>query len=225
MRLDDPQWDSDGRSLLWLEGRSDRSVLVGKPDGEAARDLTEELNPGGGGGYGGGDYTVAQGTVIFANRRDGRLYRRSLGYSAPYAITPPFGASAAPLLSPDGRWVIYVHSCERKDAIGLVDAQGVDRLQRTFGRRDVAPTSVLFGYAAEPESLESATAKAAWLDEAGQKRFRLASFEAILRRLSLAQGRVLLTTTPYDLGWLKQRLYSVPFKPELAALGNVVRSD
>jgi hypothetical protein len=81
--------------------------------------------------------------------------------------------------------------------------------KRTFGAAydPYQQTSVIFGYAAEPESLESATAKAAWLDEAGQRRFKLASFEAILRRLSLAQGRILATTTPYDLGWIKQRLY------------------
>jgi hypothetical protein len=66
---------------------------------------------------------------------------------------------------------------------------------------------VWFGYADDPESLESSTAKAAWLDEAGQKRFRVGSWEAILRRLSIAQGRALLTTTPYDLGWLKQQIW------------------
>jgi dipeptidyl aminopeptidase/acylaminoacyl peptidase len=74
-------------------------------------------------GYGGGDYTVAQGTVVFASR-DGRLYRRSLGASAPKAITPGFGQVAAPVISPDGRWVLYVHSNERKDVLGLVDATG-----------------------------------------------------------------------------------------------------
>lgn len=68
-------------------------------------------------------------------------------------------------------------------------------------------TNVFFGYAAEPESLESATAKAAWLDEAGQKRFKVESWEAILRRLSIHRGRPLITTTPYNLGWLKQRIW------------------
>lgn len=81
--------------------------------------------------------------------------------------------------------------------------------RRTFGDRyePGSETKVLFGYAADPESLESATAKAAWLDEAGQTKFKLGSWEAILRRLSLAQGRVLISTTPYDLGWLKQKLW------------------
>lgn len=77
----------------------------------------------------------------------------------------------------------------------------------TFGAKQENPTHVYFGYAADPESLESATVKAAWLDEAGQKKFKLGSWEAVLRRLSLAIGRVLLTTTPYDLGWLKQKLW------------------
>lgn len=77
---------------------------------------------------------------------------------------------------------------------------------RCFGEDTGIDTNVWFGHAQDPESLESATAKAAWLDEAGQKKFKLGSFEAILRRLSIAQGRVLITTTPYNLGWLKQVL-------------------
>ncbi len=58
-----------------------------------------------------------------------------------------------------------------------------------------------------PEGLESATAKAAWLDECGQDSFRLESWEAVQRRLALHEGRVLGTTTPYNLGWLKREVY------------------
>ena len=82
---------------------------------------------------------------------------------------------------------------------------------KLFGAEQDVPTQIFFGYAEDPESLESATAKGAWLDEAGQKKFKLGSWEAILRRLSLHEGRCLLTTTPYDLGWLKQKLYD-PWK-------------
>ncbi len=69
------------------------------------------------------------------------------------------------------------------------------------------PTRIIFGSATHPESLESATAKAAVLDEAGQDQFRLESWEAVLRRLSLNQGRALLGTTLYNLGWLKQQVF------------------
>lgn len=78
---------------------------------------------------------------------------------------------------------------------------------RTFGKRQDRPTTIMFGHAQDPDSLEAMTAKAAWLDEAGQKKFKLGSWEAILRRLSIYLGRVLLTTTPYNLGWLKQKLW------------------
>ena len=82
--------------------------------------------------------------------------------------------------------------------------QGGER--RAFGATQEEPTQIFFGHATDPESLESATAKGAWLDEAGQKKFRLGSWEAVQRRLSIHEGRALLTTTPYDLGWLKQLL-------------------
>lgn len=55
-------------------------------------------------------------------------------------------------------------------------------------------------------ALESATAKAAWLDEAGQDDFKLDAKEAIERRLTLYMGRMLITTTPYNLGWIKQQI-------------------
>jgi hypothetical protein len=77
-------------------------------------------------------------------------------------------------------------------------------------------TIIMFGHASDSESLESATAKAVWLDEAGQNKFRLGSWEAIQRRLSIHQGRALITTTPYNLGWLKQKLWD----PWEAAGGN-----
>jgi hypothetical protein len=68
-------------------------------------------------------------------------------------------------------------------------------------------TRLILRSANVPEGLESATAKAAWLDECGQDTFQLASWEAVQRRLALNQGRVLGTTTPYNLGWLKTEVY------------------
>jgi hypothetical protein len=76
--------------------------------------------------------------------------------------------------------------------------------ERLFGARQPAPTTIFFGYGAKPESLESATIKACWIDEGGQPEFKRESWDAILRRLSIEQGPVLLTTTPYTLGWLSE---------------------
>lgn len=55
--------------------------------------------------------------------------------------------------------------------------------------------------------LESLTALAGWADEAGQDSFDLETWHAMRGRLSLALGRLLFTTTLYNLGWLKSELY------------------
>jgi hypothetical protein len=83
--------------------------------------------------------------------------------------------------------------------------------RKLFGCVPDTPTIVRFGHAGDSESLEAATYKAAWLDEAGQKGFKEDSWDAVLRRLAVHQGRCLLTTTPYRLGWLKTKLFD-PWK-------------
>lgn len=65
---------------------------------------------------------------------------------------------------------------------------------------------IILRSASSGSGLESNTAKAAWEDEAGQDEFTVESDEAIDRRLTLNQGRKLLTTTLYNLGWVKQQI-------------------
>lgn len=81
-----------------------------------------------------------------------------------------------------------------------------DGARRMFGRRHdpQTPTRILFGYATDPESLESATAKAAVLDEAGQKKFKVGAWQAIQRRLALHRGRALLASSLYSWNWLQE---------------------
>ncbi len=121
--LSDPQWDTDGQTLVWREERSGRGVLMAQPRGEAPYELSGEQSVRGGVGYGGGDFTVRDGLVVFS-ARDGRLYRRSLEAGFPQPITPAFGSVAAPQLSPGNRWVAFVHTYEGSDVLALVDAMG-----------------------------------------------------------------------------------------------------
>lgn len=121
--LYDVQWNGDGTCLVWLEQRSDTGVLVCRRDGNAPYDLTDGHPVRGGVGYGGGDFTVANDFVVFAEK-DGRLYRQSLSPGPVSSITPAFGASASPVVSRDGKWVLYVHTCESIDVIALVDTEG-----------------------------------------------------------------------------------------------------
>ena len=122
IRLGDVQWDSDGQTLVWLEGRSAQGVLVAQRRGLAPNDLTTDLSVRARVGYGGGDFTVGHGHVVFV--ADSRLWRQPLAGGSAIAITPAFGECAAPAVSPDGRWVVFVHSHEGADCVAVVDVQG-----------------------------------------------------------------------------------------------------
>lgn len=124
LTLADAVWDSSG-ALVWLERRPERGALVVLPaDGQAQRDLNSEYSVRARVGYGGGDFTVGQGQVIFAEAGSGRLYRQRLESGGPQAITPAFGQAASPCLSPDGRWVLFVHTYEKRDVLAVAGARG-----------------------------------------------------------------------------------------------------
>jgi dipeptidyl aminopeptidase/acylaminoacyl peptidase len=122
IRLNDVQWHGD--TLLWVESRGSLGVLVAQTGVDAPRDLTgENMLVKGRVGYGGGEFTSANGHVYFAGN-GGRIYRQSIEEGLPRPITPAFGDVASPRVSPDGRQVVYVHSDEGTDGLALVDSDG-----------------------------------------------------------------------------------------------------
>lgn len=134
-RLYDLAWDTESATLVWLEGRSDRGVLVARDMADMAdRDLTPTLSVRARVGYGGGDFTVHGGLVYFA--ADGRLYRQPLTEGGAEAITPAFGQAASPAVSPDGRCVLFVHSYERVDTLAVVDSAGAQWPRRLVSGED-----------------------------------------------------------------------------------------
>ena len=134
VRLSDVAWDTDGETLVWLEGRSGQGVLVAKRRGEAPRDLTAERSVRARVGYGGGDFTVFDGTVYFAS--EGRLYCQPLREGVARPITPPYGEAASPRVSPNGKWLLFVHSDGVEDVLAIVDTEGRFWPQRLASGRD-----------------------------------------------------------------------------------------
>ncbi|MCC7366018.1 MAG: S9 family peptidase [Dehalococcoidia bacterium] len=139
IRLSDPAWDTDGRTIGWVEGRSDRGVLVVQDhaEGGAPRDLTPpELSVRAFVGYGGGDMTLSHGAAYFVGQADQRIYRQELAGGPARPITPAFGAASTPTVSPDGRWLVYVSTYEDVDALAIVDTEGRRWPQRIATGRD-----------------------------------------------------------------------------------------
>ncbi len=136
LRLGEPAWDTDSETLGWVEGRSDRGVLVIQQGTDAPRDLTTDLSVRAFVGYGGGDFTLAHGVAYFVAQHDQRIYRQPINGGEARPITPGFGAASTPVVSPDGRWLAYVHAYEDADVIAIVDTEGIHWPERIAIGRD-----------------------------------------------------------------------------------------
>ncbi|MBX0330737.1 S9 family peptidase [Oscillochloris sp. ZM17-4] len=139
LRIYDVQWDSDGRRVVWHEGRGARGVLVcaDARGGDAPRDLTPgDLAVRARVGYGGGDFCVGHGAVFFAEGGSGRIFRQPIEGGPAAPVTPAFGHAASPALSPDGRWLLYVHSDAGVDCLAICPADGGQWPQRLVTGHD-----------------------------------------------------------------------------------------
>jgi dipeptidyl aminopeptidase/acylaminoacyl peptidase len=127
----------DGEEVYWSESRPSeggRSTIVRRTAAGRTEDVTPEpfnartkVHE-----YGGGAYTVHDGTVIFANFADGRLYRRDRE-TEPRAITPEAALRYAdPVIDPKRDRLICVREDHREagreavNALVAVDRDGDD---------------------------------------------------------------------------------------------------
>jgi PBSX family phage terminase large subunit len=91
---------------------------------------------------------------------------------------------------------------ERPDILHWLDRMGMDPNYKA-GEKIIETVNgkIYIGSADNPDSLQGAAVRGYWLDEAGM--MSLLSFETAEQRVSMMNGQVLLTTTPYNRGWLK----------------------
>jgi dipeptidyl aminopeptidase/acylaminoacyl peptidase len=112
-----------GNKLVWKQQSSDWGTLVCQQYGQATTVLNTKVSAQGTVGYGGGSFGVTDDRVFFCGK-DGRLYSIVIEEGFERAITPKYGGIAAPTPSPNGDWVVYIHSYEDKDCIAIVDSKG-----------------------------------------------------------------------------------------------------
>jgi dipeptidyl aminopeptidase/acylaminoacyl peptidase len=140
----------DGGHVYWLEGRPQeqgRSVVVRADADGGQTDVTPapynartRVHE-----YGGGSWTVREGTVYFCNFADGRLYRQAPDASAPVALTPEPPARDRQWRFADGvidhrrnRWIgvreDHTLGGEPVNAIVAVDLDGNSEAGRVLAR-------------------------------------------------------------------------------------------
>ncbi len=114
-RFDSLAWD--GADLLWCLTRSGQGALYRAPSGQNGSVISQGLNIGGRVHYGGGEFSARAGRAAAA-ARDGGLYVLEAD-APPERIPAPPGACAAPVISPSGQQIAFVHSDGRQDSLML----------------------------------------------------------------------------------------------------------
>lgn len=115
----------DDTSLVWLEDQDGIGCLKYRSgDGiERISSLADSVR--GGILYGGGEFAVRDSKVVFCANRN-RLVAWDKHTNVLTPITPVWGRVAAPSISPDGKWVLFVFSDGENDLIGIVPLHGMD---------------------------------------------------------------------------------------------------
>ena len=134
-RLYDAKWDDRTGALVWQVRRRSGAALVVQGPNSAPRDLVRDTQVGGGVLFGGGGFCVRGGMACYVGA-EGRLYVVPVTGGQPHPITPAFGATASPALSPDGQWVAFVHSYEGRDSLAIVPVDGSQYPQKLLDDTD-----------------------------------------------------------------------------------------
>lgn len=122
MKFYEVQWTTND-VLTWLERRATGGTLVTQRGYDAMRDLTDtSFSVSGKVLYGGGEYITHGDYAYFVS--SGHLWKVNLLAGTPRPITPKFGGAGAPQVSPDGRWVAFVHTYKNTDTLLMVDSDG-----------------------------------------------------------------------------------------------------
>lgn len=101
------------------------------------------------------------------------------------------------------------------------DLEGDDRGIRNKKRYDLPDGGrVYYRSTDRPGSLEAKHVKGIWADEAGQMTREV--WHTLRRRIGQVDGRILLTTTPYSINWLKHEVFDEAFVEVLDAEGSVI---
>lgn len=119
LRLSQPRLDGPaGEELYWLEGRpaegGRQSVCCASAAGSVREVTPREANVRTRvHEYGGGEYVVRDGVLVYSDLADGRVYRLARAGGPARALSEPGAQHADFELSPDGRWVLAVEERPR----------------------------------------------------------------------------------------------------------------
>ena len=125
--LSEPSWTVNG-DLLWRERNSTQgSIQMAAADGGEITCISGEYNIGGGLLYGGGSFGVGKKWVLSIDNISQQLIQSSLEEGDLKPLTSKLMRSASPVISPNDRAALFIHSDGEQDAIYLsILDKGID---------------------------------------------------------------------------------------------------
>lgn len=124
-RFNDVRLSPDGRSLYWLESISGRGSLMRMDADSEPQLLSAEQDVRGNVGYGGGEFDLNPAGLAFADSSGGLFGLNLQDPQHIRPITPAWGGSAAPALSPHGDWVLYVYQQDETNGLAICRTHGL----------------------------------------------------------------------------------------------------
>lgn len=117
-------WNKNG-DLFWRERNSNQAGICQYFfEEKEIRDLSPGINVGGGIGYGGGSFSVKGDTVVYVEKGSNQLLLLSTADDQPIKLTTSLYKTAAPRISPSGKYLCFVHSDGAADTISIIGIDG-----------------------------------------------------------------------------------------------------
>ena len=124
-RFNDVRLSHDGHSIYWIETIDGRGSLMQMNADGMVQNLSANHDVRGGVGYGGGEFDVNSAGSAFSES-SGALFGFNSGKPDDiHAITPVWGDTAAPALSPKGDWVLYVYQQGETNGLAICRTHGL----------------------------------------------------------------------------------------------------
>ena len=126
LKISEPAWGENG-SLFWRErSSSETKILMISPQTGEIRPISGDLNVGGELLYGGGAYTSSGDSLIVVDKNSHQLQKIHPDQSKINPLTTSLVRAASPAISPDGKFVTFVHSDDELDSITILDLSGME---------------------------------------------------------------------------------------------------
>ena len=124
LEFNDPAWNKNS-DLFWRERSSNQAGICQYSfNKKEVLDLSPGNNVAGGIGYGGGSFTVNGDSIVYVEKGSNQLYLLSSADIQPKKLTTSLSKTAAPRISPSGKYLVFVHSDGTNDTISIIDFSG-----------------------------------------------------------------------------------------------------